>query len=84
MHTLHYSALRESLAASLDQVYDDHQPMLITRKNGKNAVLISYEDYKSMEETAYLLSSPENAKRLLQSIAHAKSGKVIKKELVEG
>jgi antitoxin YefM len=59
----------------LDDVCDSHTPTIITRQRGSHAVLISLEDYNSMEETLYLLRSPVNANRLMESIAQLKAGK---------
>lgn len=65
-----YSDLGKNLAATLDSVTNDHEPVLISRDRGKPAaVLISLEDFASYEETAYLLRSPKNARRLRRSIA---------------
>lgn len=83
MQTITYSRLRQNLANALDQVNLDHEPMLITRQNGKEAVLISYEDYRSIEETLYLLSNPANAERLLKSISELEAGKGIKRDIIE-
>lgn len=52
----------------------DRTPLLITRKNGRNAVVMSAEDFASYEETAYLLRNPKNAKRLRESIAELEAG----------
>ena len=67
----------------MDKVNDDHKPVLITRQNGKPAVVISLEDFQAYEETAYLMSSPQNAERLNQAIAEVESGKTIQRELIE-
>lgn len=83
MDTISYSAFRSQLASTLDKVNDDHKPILITRQNGKPAVVISQEDFQSYEETAYLMASPKNAARLNQAILEAEAGKVIEKELLE-
>jgi len=53
----------------MDQVCENHEPIIITRKNSDNLVLLSYEDYSAIEATSYLLRSPKNAKRLRESIA---------------
>ena len=71
------------MAGTLDKVNDDHVPMLITRRNGKPAVLISLEDFKSYEETAYLMASPKNAERLNEAVAEVEAGKTIRKDLIE-
>ena len=75
MDVLSYSSLRNNLASTLDKVNDDHVSILITRQKGKPAVIMSLEDFKSYEETAYLMSSPKNAERLNQSIAEVEAGK---------
>ncbi len=69
MRTASYSAIRARLAKALDEVNADHAPILITRQNGKPAVLISLEDYQALDETSYLLRSPANRRRLLQAKA---------------
>lgn len=76
--------LRKNLASALDQVTDDHTPVLITREGGKPAaVLISLEDYTSLEETNYLLRSPHNRDRLLEAVADLDAGKGIARDLIE-
>ena len=68
--------LRNNLAKYLDQVHDDHTPMIITRDGGKpSAVIMSFEDYTAHEETMYLLRNPNNAKDLLDSMAELEAGK---------
>ncbi len=83
METISYSVFRSQLARTLDKVNDDHRPVLITRQNGKPAVVISLEDYHAYEETAYLMASPVNAERLNQAIAEVKAGKIFLRELIE-
>ena len=83
METISYSVFRSQLALTLDKVNDDHRPVLITRQNGKPAVVISLEDYHAYEETAYLMASPVNAERLNQAIAEVKGGKIFQRELIE-
>jgi len=84
MRTTSYSDLRKNLAATLDRVTDDHEPVVITRDRGKPAaVLISLEDFASYEESAYLLQSPANAERLLQSIAELDAGRGKERKLAE-
>ena len=71
---------RKNIAADLDRVVDDHVPLLITRANGKSpAVVMSLEDFSSWQETNYLLTSPANRERLLQSIAEFEAGRGIEK-----
>jgi len=83
MDTISYSAFRSHLAGTLDKVNDDHKPILITRQNGKPAVVISLEDFKAYEETAYLIASPKNAERLNNAIAELEAGKSIQHDLIE-
>ena len=70
MRVTSYSELRRNLAAEIDRVSADREPVVITRDRGKPmAVLMSMEDFASYEETRHLLKSPANAERLLSSIA---------------
>ncbi len=83
MNTLSYTAFRAKLAGTLDKVNDDHKPVLITRQNGKPAVVMSLEDFQAYEETAYLMASPQNAVRLNQAIAEAEAGNTLTRELID-
>jgi antitoxin YefM len=83
MDTISYSNFRSHLANILDKVNDDHVPIMITRQNGKPAVIISLEDFKSYEETAYLMASPKNAARLNQAIADIEAGKTVQHTLFD-
>jgi antitoxin YefM len=83
MEILSYSALRNNLASTLDKVNEDHISILITRQNGKPAVIMSLEDFKSYEETAYLMASPKNVERLSQAIAEVETGKTKKHGIIE-
>ena len=84
MRSTSYSDLRKNLAAMLDAVSADHEPVVITRDRGKpSAVLMSLEDYASFEETRYLLRSPANAARLAASIEALESGVGVERPLAE-
>ncbi len=83
MATITYSEARSKLAETMEKVCDDHAPVIITRKNSRSVVMISLADFEALEETAYLLRSPKNARRLLESIAELESGAGTKRELVE-
>lgn len=83
MDTMSYSSFRTNLASTLDKVNDDHKPVLITRQNGKPAVVISLEDFQSYEETSYLMASPKNATRLNQAIAEVEAGMAKEHELID-
>ena len=75
MKAVTYTAARESLAATMDEVCRDRAPIIITRNRDQSVVMLSLEDYESLEETAYLLRSPANARRLLQAIESLAKGK---------
>ncbi len=75
--------LRANLAAMMDRVNDDHEPLMVTRAKGRPVVMISLEDYTAMDETAYLLASPANARALREAIARAESGDVVPKSMEE-
>lgn len=83
MNALTYSQARQNLAKTMDKVCDDHAPIIITRKNQRSVVMMSLEDYQALEETAYLLRIPRNARRLLESIAQLESGAGTERELAE-
>jgi antitoxin YefM len=83
MDVMSYTAFRNELASVLDKVNNDHKPVLITRQNGKPAVVMSLEDFQAYEETAYLMASPKNAARLNDAINQVAGGKVTKRELIE-
>ena len=82
MEAVNYSELRKKLKTVLDGVCENHEPVIITRKNSDNLVLLSYEDYSAIEETAYLLRSPKNAQRLRESIDSFNENKGIERKLV--
>lgn len=69
METVTYTAARANLAKTMQQVCDNHEPVIITRQREAPVVMLSLEDYQSMEETAYLLRSPKNVRRILESVA---------------
>ena len=83
MNTMNYSEFRGNLAHVLDEVNENHTPVIITRQTGKSAVVMSLEDFNSYEETAYLMKSPKNAERLNRSILQLESGKGCSKKLIE-
>ena len=83
MDTTTYTALRKNLAKIMDRVCDDCEPITVTRSNARPVVILSLEDYKALEETAYLLRSPKNLQRLTRSIAELESGEGVEKEIIE-
>ncbi len=80
-----YTKTRENLRSILNLVCADHEPVRVTRRRGDNVIVISEEDYDALLETAYLLSSPRNAERLLtakaQDAATAKNLDAVLEEL---
>lgn len=82
MNAISYTAARNNLAKTMDKVNDDHAPVLITRQNGSPAVLIALEDFHAYEETAYLMTSPPNAKRLRRAVRQLEAGKGRARKLI--
>lgn len=83
MNTITHTSARSNLAQTMDKVCDDHAPVIITRKAAKPVVMMSLDDYEALEETAYLLRSPKNARRLLESIVQLEADKGTERELAE-
>jgi antitoxin YefM len=76
MKTVSYTQLRENLATLLEKVLDDREPVLVERRGHEDVVLIAADELSSLLETVYLLRSPANAARLLESLAQAQGGKL--------
>jgi antitoxin YefM len=74
MSVVSYTQLRQNLAAVMDEVCDSRAPMIVTRQNARSVVMLSLEEFESIEETLHLLRSPRNAERLMRSIASAEAG----------
>ncbi|MBT3379155.1 MAG: type II toxin-antitoxin system prevent-host-death family antitoxin [Lentisphaerae bacterium] len=83
MKTLTYTAARENLAQTMQQVCDDHDAVVITRRRDQAVVMMSLEDYESLEETAYLLRSPRNALRLREAVEQLRTGGGTERQLPE-
>ena len=83
MEAITYTAARQNLAKTMEKVCRDHAPMIVTRKSSEAVVIMSLEDYEALEETAYLLRSPKNTRRLIESIAQIENGKGNERELIE-
>jgi len=81
MKAISYTAVRSNLAKTMESICDDHEAVVITRKNERSVVMLSLEDYEALEETAYLLRSPKNMKRLIESIAELENGGGTPREL---
>ena len=65
MDAITYTAVRANLASTMDRVCNDHEPLIITRNGEQSVVMLSLEDFQALEETAYLLRNPTNARRLM-------------------
>ncbi len=83
MKTLTYTAARENLAQTMQQVCEDHAAVVITRRRDQAVVMMSLEDYESLEETAYLLRSPRNAQRLREAVDQLRAGDGTERRLPE-
>ena len=83
MDVMTYTAFRSNLASTLDRVNDNHKPVMVTRQNGKPAVVMSLEDFNSYREAAYLMASPKNAERLNEAIAQIEAGDTIVHKLLD-
>lgn len=83
MKAVSYTTVRANLARTMDQVCNNHEALVITRRGNQAVVMLSLEDYKALEETAYLLSTPTNAKRLLSATERLNAGKGVERTLLE-
>ncbi len=83
MRTMTYSESRAKYAETLNAVVDDREEVVVTRSGHDPVVIVALDDYQSLKETAYLLKSPENARRLLASIDRLEHGGGTERDLVE-
>jgi antitoxin YefM len=83
MKAISYTAARQNLAKTMEKVCQDHSPIIITRKKTDSVVIMSLEDYSALEETAYLLRSLKNTRRLIESIVQLGEEKGTERELIE-
>lgn len=83
MDAITYTAARANLAKTMDRVCNDHEALIITRNGEHSVVMLSLDDYKSLEETAYLLRSPANAKRLLAAVQGLQAGQGKERKLAK-
>jgi len=81
MQVLTFSQARADLKQTMDEICADHEPVVVTRQRGEPVVMLSLADYRGLEETIHLLSSPKNASRLKSSIDQLKNGKAFFKDL---
>jgi antitoxin YefM len=83
MDAITYSAARANLASTMDRVCNDHEALIITRNGEQSVVMLSLEDFQAMEETAYLLRNPANAKRLMSAAAQLSAGQGVERQLTK-
>jgi antitoxin YefM len=83
MNILSFTEARAGFKAVMDTVCKDHEPTVITRVSGEHVVMLSLDDFNSMQETMYLLGSAKNATRLMESIAQLKAGKAKPRVLIQ-
>ncbi len=81
MDAITYSAARANLAQTMDRVCNDHEALIITRNGEQAVVMLSLDDYQALEETAYLLRNPSNARRLLSATTQLDAGKGVQRKL---
>ena len=83
MNAISYTAANADLATTMDRVCDDHEPLMITRHGQQSVVMLSLEDFTVLEETAHLLRSPANTKRLMSALDQLNSGAGTERRLSE-
>ena len=83
MDSLSYTSARSNLAKTMERVCSDHAPVAITRQGADTVVMMSMADYQALEETAYLLRSPKNMRRLIASIVELEGGEGTERALIE-
>ncbi|MBI3283762.1 MAG: type II toxin-antitoxin system prevent-host-death family antitoxin [Burkholderiales bacterium] len=83
MDAITYTSARAQLANTMDRVCADHEPVIITRGKQQSVVMLSLEDYQSLQETSQLLRSPKNARRLLSAIEQLERGQGKERELLD-
>ncbi|WP_336939373.1 type II toxin-antitoxin system prevent-host-death family antitoxin [Acinetobacter modestus] len=83
MHVYTYTDARTNFKSLLDQVNNDADVAIITRRESPSVVVMGQQHYESLMETIYLLSTPANAKHLMESIEQFKSGKVVQRDLID-
>lgn len=81
MQSILYSKARNNLRDVINKVCDDFDEYVITTKDNKSAVILSYDEYRAMKETMYLLSSKTNRDRLNEAIDQIENGQFIKKDI---
>jgi antitoxin YefM len=83
MQSILFSDVQNDLAEVVEQVCSDGKPVRVTRHDGQSVVMLSWDEYRALEETAYLLGSPRNAARLGEALAESERGCVVARILDE-
>ena len=83
MDAIAYSSARANLARTMDRVCENHEALIITRNGEQSVVMLALVDYQSLEETAYLLRDPTNAKRVLSATAQLSAGQGVERKLAK-
>ncbi len=83
MDAITYTTARAQLASNMNRVCENHEPLIITRNREQSVVMLSLADYQALEETAYLLRSPINAKRLIDAVIELNAGNGTERILAE-
>jgi len=83
MDVITFTDTRQNLKDVMDRVVEDHAPIVVTRQKAESVVIVSLADWNAMEETARLLSSPNNAARLADAVAQLDAGKGAERDLIE-
>ncbi len=83
MLAVNYSNLRDNLKDYCDKVSDDFETVIVTRKDEKNVVIISLEEYNNLKENLYIMSNPKNYSRLIESKRQLETGNFKAHELIE-
>lgn len=83
MEAITYTTARQNFAKTIEKVCRDHAPVIVTRKASDSVVIMSLQDYEALEETAYLLRSPKNTRRLIESIVQLENKNGTERQLIE-
>lgn len=83
MDAITYTQARKNFTETMNKVCDDHTPIIITRQNERPVVMISLDDYNAIEETLYLLRSPQNAARLSKALIEIQEKKYNRHDLMD-
>ena len=83
MQVVNYTEFRNNLTENLNMVNDNSEIVIVSRSKGKNVVVMSLDEYNSINETLHLISNENNQQRLDESIAEMRAGKSSKHKLIE-